>query len=730
MKIALFKFSIEGANMALSTTQINQAYIAILGRAAIGTESRVAGDASVSDVAASLIAAQANKGDKDIFANLADKALAESNGLNNSEFVESLYTTLLNRDTENDAEGKAFWLNALNNGASREDLIASFINAIIAQKAANTQDYQNYAAQVAVKSDDFVESLYTNLLGRSSDEAGKAYWSGLIADGVSFADVAASFAAAAFSQGKDTADGVTIANKLEVANYATTSITAFSKVATEENIKALEASIKQMITNTDKDSTAETIAEAKKAISSEANTFVSPGSVSFTRSDKDKLGVDANDEHNTTKATDFNGSLNLSDPTKGTIQANDKVYGNPEFADGNILTVNVTGTTTEKTLDLNNKLPTTISGVKNLEIKASTARVSGDISDKFTNTVTINAGYTSTEKPNASEITVKHKLGTYTAGAKADKLTVDSGASINNVDMGAGNDTISLKAGNGGNAAAKVIKINAGDGTDTLELATVASANIGDSGDYTKIEKITGVEVIKLTGATEATSGAQISYDAIKDTNAAFNLSSDKAGSGDLTIKVGDNKNIDVSKITNGVYDKDKDTLENKVATLTISDVKADATIKLGSAVDGNKLNDVIKLDANAANVTITNVGSGDKLELKAIGDLSSITGSATMYSSASSISNNNIKFVNNKGTIDTVEKALAELNSGSFSNSTAKALIAFNDGNGKAYLYSAKGNTVDSSISSTDQLKLIAIVDNNIDTNDKADAAGILTFA
>nr|WP_321311332.1 DUF4214 domain-containing protein [uncultured Campylobacter sp.] len=596
--------------MALTTTQINQAYIAILGRAAIGTESRVAGDASVSSVATSLIAdlAKASNGDKGIFATLADKVLADGNGLNNSDFVESLYLTLLNRDTENDAEGKAFWLSVLNNGASREDLVASFTNAIIAQKAANSQDYQSYAAQVSVQSDNFVESLYTKLLGRSSDEAGKAYWSSVIADGASYADVAASFAAAAFSQGKGTDDGVAIANKLDVANYATTSITAFSKLATDQNIEDVKARIEQAIASTDKDSTAETIAESKKAIDSDANTFQAPGSVAFTRSD-DKLGIDANGDYSTTKATDFNGSLNLTDPTKGTIQAADKVYGNIEFADGNILTVNVTGTTTQKTLNLATALPGTISGVNNLEIKAGTAQVSGDISTKFTNTVTINAGYTGENNDqNASTITVAHKLDTYNAGAKADQLTVASTGSLKNINMGAGNDTIILASG------ASVTNIDAGAGNnDTLQLATASAAvNYG-------IKSITGVEVIKLTGAGDADSGAQISYDAIKETNKAFSLTSDNEGSGSLTITAGDNKDIDVSKITNGVYNKDTSAYEKKVASLTINDVKQGATIRLDSAVDGNNLKDKIVLQDAVANgnlgATVINFAKGDTLD-------------------------------------------------------------------------------------------------------------------
>ena len=632
--------------MALTTTQINQAYIAILGRAAIGTESRVAGDASVSDVAASLIAAQANNSTKEvddaaIFQTLSAQVLKEATDskLSNADFVESLYTAFLNRGS--DDEGKAFWLKVLNDGASREDLVASFTNAIIVQKAANTQDYQNYVEQVAAQSDNFVESLYTNLLGRDSDEAGKAYWSGLIADGASYADVVASFTAAAVSQGKGTEDGVTIANKLEVANYATTSITSFSKIATKQNIEEIKANIKQAIASTNKDSTADTLAESKKVVDTEANTYKAPSSISFSTKE-DVLGVNDSGELSTTKATNFTGSINLDNSTKGTIQANDRAYGNPEFAKGNILTVNVTGTTTKKDLNLNT-LPTTVSGIENLEIKASAASVSGAISTNYKNTVTINAGYTGVDnKQNASDITVNHTLDTYNAGAKADKLTVNSGASIENVNMGAGNDTIILQGANGATPAAKVTNINAGTGTDTLQLTTAASGTPA-SGDYTTIKSITDVETITLTSVGAQTHTASISYDAIKKSNKAFSLASDNEGSGSLTIKAGNNTDIDVSSIKNGEWNKDanggKGDYVKKVASLTIDGVGDNATIKLEGSVNGNKLVDKIVLAANAKNVEITNfaigkaaagIGEGDHIYINASAALTGAASGAT----------------------------------------------------------------------------------------------------
>ncbi|MCI7022675.1 MAG: hypothetical protein MR964_00355, partial [Campylobacter sp.] len=232
-----------------------------------------------------------------------------------------------------------------------------------------------------------------------------------------------------------------------------------------------------------------------------------------------------------------------------------------------------------------------------------------DISDKFTNSVTIDAGYTSPAQSYASEITVKHNLNTYNAGAQADKLTVASGASIDTVNMGAGNDTIILTKGGGGNAAAKVTNINAGAGNDTLELTVASDA----SGDYNSIKSITGVETIALTSVGAIDHTASISYDAIKG-NKAFSLKvsdSTKANSGDLTIKADNNTDIDVSQITNGV--KEGASYKDKVATLTISDVKANATVKLRKAGDDGDVKDKIVLAADDGTVTGVNITGFDK---------------------------------------------------------------------------------------------------------------------
>lgn len=102
--------------MALTTTQVQQVFLAITGRPAEGQAvAWGANSLSIADLANSVI--DIRKGAD--FAN------------NKETFIENLYQNLLGRAS--DAEGKEFWLNALNNGASYGDIVAQFINAVLVQ---------------------------------------------------------------------------------------------------------------------------------------------------------------------------------------------------------------------------------------------------------------------------------------------------------------------------------------------------------------------------------------------------------------------------------------------------------------------------------------------------------------------------------------------------------------------------------------------------------------------
>ena len=102
--------------MALTNQQVQQVFLAITGRPAEG--SAVAWGANSLSVAA--------------LANAVVDIRKGADFTNSKEaFVENLYSQLLGRPS--DTEGKEFWLNALNNGASYGDVLAQFINAVLAQ---------------------------------------------------------------------------------------------------------------------------------------------------------------------------------------------------------------------------------------------------------------------------------------------------------------------------------------------------------------------------------------------------------------------------------------------------------------------------------------------------------------------------------------------------------------------------------------------------------------------
>ena len=104
--------------MALTNQQVQQVFLAITGRPAEG--SAVAWGANSLSVAA--------------LANAVVDIRKGADFTNSKEaFVENLYSQLLGRPS--DAEGKEFWLEALNNGVSYGDVLSQFITAVLAQPA-------------------------------------------------------------------------------------------------------------------------------------------------------------------------------------------------------------------------------------------------------------------------------------------------------------------------------------------------------------------------------------------------------------------------------------------------------------------------------------------------------------------------------------------------------------------------------------------------------------------
>lgn len=235
--------------------------------------------------------------------------------------------------------------------------------------------------------------------------------------------------------------------------------------------------------------------------------------------------------------------------------------------------------------------------------------------------------------------------------------------------------------------------------------------------------------MLDISGGS-STSGAKISYDSIKD-----NLNLTLSGSGSLTIETGDNKDINLAGF--------KGTSGQNSGGITLENINTGDTIKLNKD-DGIK--ETIKLKGAAGNgndphTTITGLASGDILDVS--GAFSGFSGSNSSFaevSTTTTISSSKAYFF--KGTVDNIDfteqnlgQALLNAISGANSsisqisvNSSAKAIFALNSGDGNSYLFSVSGGSSTTGIDKA-TVKLLAVVDNTIDTQDKV-SGGEITFA
>lgn len=121
---------------------------------------------------------------------------------NNAEdaAVLRLYEGLLGRDA--DQGGAEFFTTAHANGASTTQLAEIFVNSA---------EYKD------VLVDNYLDSLYTNLLGRAVDQDGQDFWSNAVANGQTLAQVTASIAASAEAQGTTISDTAFVQSLYESA---------------------------------------------------------------------------------------------------------------------------------------------------------------------------------------------------------------------------------------------------------------------------------------------------------------------------------------------------------------------------------------------------------------------------------------------------------------------------------------------------------------------------------
>ena len=100
--------------------------------------------------------------------------------LSNSDYVEMLYQTFLNRPS--DAEGKASWVNLLEKGMSREYIYKGFANSGEFQEICDSYGIQRGEVVLTAPKDQnqgvtmFIYRCYEKFLGRKADDAGLNDW--------------------------------------------------------------------------------------------------------------------------------------------------------------------------------------------------------------------------------------------------------------------------------------------------------------------------------------------------------------------------------------------------------------------------------------------------------------------------------------------------------------------------------------------------------------------------
>lgn len=429
--------------------------------------------------------------------------------------------------------------------------------------------------------------------------------------------------------------------------------------------------------------------------------------------------------------------LNITNFKSGSLTINDKNLGNDSADESAVdaTTVTVTGTDSNDTITINSGKIKDVSTGKGADgvVISSGANVATLSTGEGKDNIDISGTVGTIDTGDGDDgIILKSsaKVDTIDTGAGNDNIEVQSGASVTTINLGAGDDTITLKSGAGVSGSGNGITINGGDGKDTLILDASSS-----SVDFTKITKISGIEVLQLSGATATSSGAKISYDSIKDN---LNLTVDfmNTGSGSLTIDKGTNKEINLT----GFKGLNAGTSGNEIK---INDVNAGDTIKLNKD-DGIK--ETIKLSSGASTsdssaATITGLASGDTLDFS--GAFSGFSGSSTnkftSQTTSFTVSNSTKAYYFNVDNIDFTESKLgqalltaissADTKVSSISvSSNGKAIFALNNNaDGNAYLFSVSASTTTGINNAT--VKLLAVVDDKIDTNDTA-ASGGITFA
>lgn len=117
-----------------------------------------------------------------------------SRNVSNERFVDILYLTLLNRQA--DASGRAYWMNKINAGIPREEILAGFVVSNEFTRLCNDFGIVRGAITTLPGGQDrvlFITRLYRNVLGREPDQIGLHHWKNALESGMTGAEIAYQF---------------------------------------------------------------------------------------------------------------------------------------------------------------------------------------------------------------------------------------------------------------------------------------------------------------------------------------------------------------------------------------------------------------------------------------------------------------------------------------------------------------------------------------------------------
>ena len=710
--------------MALNVTQVNAAYVALLGRAAEGNANAWAANSADTKTLANAILSVDSK-----FENNPEQAKT------NEDFVDALYQQVLGRTA--DADGKAFWASALANGTSRDELKASFLAAA----KANNEDLTTFYNA----NEQFLSNVYSALLNRGVDNSGLEFWMNLLQNGVSRAEVVASIIEA-INANPASEDYAIYNAKMGVANAVTAAFAGPKAGLNAEQSKALNdqlVAIMNSVTSPDVKATDESI---KAAIDNTVGSYGKEAApLTFKAVTENMEAYELGNAESTTAQT-FKGTINLQNADKSTI-SNKATLNTSNFSD--TLVVDVIPSTGSTAFDYTGnasqvKTFAEQAGIKNLTINNGTANienldntgisenlkitgaanVSGSVSETL-NYLEINTGGNANAK---AEITVKANLKEYVgkgsgkdeitvsgngstikvdkintgagddtitlnqsgsvttlkAGAGNDTVSVASGATIETVDLGAGNDTISLASG----AVTTNATIDGGAGTDTLAL----------SGDASAIKSLTSFEKISLSNDSQLSLAAFNGNIASLGTTGTLALSA-ASSAHKLTLDASGATTVNLSKVV-------KDAGAANAGVIELTNVGSGATVTLNK--DDSVAETIALANVNkGSTVTVSNAKTGeDKIDLKAANTAVTATAwTASWESGKAQIATKADTTVENL-TADIVKALVADATSAT----TGQAMQIFVKASNGIAVYDVTGGAGTVSVATSASLKLLGI--------------------